>query len=140
MKLIDTKHMRSVCPINIALETLGDSWSLLIVRDLMFKGRKTYKAFLEAEEGIASNILADRLNRLESSRIISKNPDPTDARRYVYRLTDVGIDLAPMLTEMILWSSRHFKTGAPEEVLKEMAHHRTRFLSQVRKQWREAEK
>jgi len=126
---------RSDCPINIALEALGDGWSLLIVRDLMFKQRKTYKDFLEAEEGIASNILADRLRRLENLRIISRQQDPADARRYVYRLTETGVNLAPMLLEMILWSARHFTTGAPPEVLLEMAQHRERFLARVRKDW-----
>lgn len=136
MKTIRTKIMRSNCPINISLETLGDSWSLLIVRDLMFKGRKTFKEFLQAEEGIASNILTDRLQRLEASGLISRQPDPDDARRNVYRLTETGIDLAPMLLEMVLWSSRHFKTGAPAEAIGEMTHRRTRFLAGVRNAWK----
>ena len=130
-----TMPHRSDCPINVALEALGDGWSLLIVRDLMFKGRKTYKEFLEAEEGIASNILADRLQRLENLGIISKQRDAADARRYVYRLTETGVDLAPMLVEMILWSARHFTTAAPPEALREMTRHRERFLARVRKDW-----
>lgn len=138
MKEPRAKTMRSDCPINMALEILGDSWSLLIVRDLMFKGRKTFKDFLEAEEGIASNILTDRLQRLEASGLIARKPDPDDARRHVYRLTDTGIDLAPMLLETVLWSSRHFKTGAPAEVIREMTHHRPRFLAGVRNAWRKA--
>jgi DNA-binding HxlR family transcriptional regulator len=130
-----TPKMRSDCPINMALEMLGDSWSLLIVRDLMFKGLKTYKEFLEGGEGIASNVLAERLRRLESFGVITKQPDPFDARRHVYRLTSVGIDMAPLLVEMVLWSARHFKTGAPEAVIEEMTHHRARFLKGTRKQW-----
>lgn len=130
-----TAPRRSDCPINIALEALGDSWSLLIVRDLMFKGRKTYKEFLEAGEGIASNILADRLQRLEALGIISRRQDPADARRYVYRLTETGIDLAPVLVEVVLWSARHCRTAAPAEVIREMTRHRERFLARVRKDW-----
>jgi DNA-binding HxlR family transcriptional regulator len=129
------RQRRSDCPINIALEVLGDSWSLLIVRDLMFKERKTYKDFLEAEEGIASNILAERLKRMESFGVIAKHADPGDARRHVYLLTKRGIDLAPLLVETVLWSARHFKTGAPTAVVEQMTRHRTRFLKSVRDQW-----
>lgn len=136
MRNARTKTKRSDCPISIALETLGDAWSLLIVRDLMFKGRKTFKEFLEAEEGIASNVLTDRLQRLEASGLISRRADPDDARRNVYRLTDIGINLAPMLLETVLWSARHFETAAPAEVIKEMTHHRARFLTGVRNAWK----
>lgn len=129
---------RSDCPINIALEALGDGWSLLIIRDLMFKGRKSYREFQEGGEGIASNILADRLQRLETLGLVSRGQDPADARRYVYRLTEIGVDLAPMLVEMILWSARHFRTGAPAEVVEEMTRNRSRFLARVRKDWEKA--
>lgn len=137
MKLSGAKQQRSSCPISIALEALGDTWTLLIIRDLMFKGRKTFKEFLEAEEGIASNILTDRLQRLEALAIIAKRQDPDDARKFDYRLTEAGIDLAPTLLEMILWSAKHFKTGAPPEILEQMVNHRKRFLAQVRKTWEE---
>lgn len=130
-----SKPRRSDCPINIALEALGDGWSLLIVRDLMFKGRKSYTDFQQAEEGIASNVLADRLLQLEALGIISKHRDAIDARRNVYRLTAKGIDLAPMLIEMVLWSARHFQTGAPTEVLHLMEHDRAQFLQQIRAAW-----
>jgi DNA-binding HxlR family transcriptional regulator len=135
MKKQSTKYLRSDCPINVMLECLGDAWSLLIVRDLMFKGRQSYKEFLDAEEGIASNILADRLQQLGELGIISKHRDSADARRYVYRLTEVGLDLAPALIEMILWSSRYFKTGAPAEIIHQMTCHRDEFLNGVRMQW-----
>lgn len=135
MKLSGAKQQRSSCPISIALEALGDTWTLLIIRDLMFKGRKTFKEFLEAEEGIASNILTDRLQRLEALAIITKREDPDDARKFDYRLTEAGIDLAPTLLEMILWSAKHFKTSAPPEILEQMVNHRKRFLAQVRKTW-----
>lgn len=137
MKLAVAKQQRSSCPVSIALEALGDTWSLLIIRDLMFKGRKTFKEFLEAEEGIASNILTDRLQRLEALAIIAKRQDPDDARKFDYRLTEIGIDLAPTLLEMILWSAKHFKTGAPPEVLDQMINQRRAFLIQVRKTWKQ---
>ena len=126
---------RSDCPINTALEMVGDSWSLLIVRDLMFKERATFTEFLNAEEQIASNILADRLQRLEANGIVSKQRDPADARRYLYRLTEKGIDLAPMLVEMILWADRYAQTAAPPETVERMTNHRAEFLAGVRRAW-----
>lgn len=129
-----TKH-RSACPIHIALEAIGDSWSLLIVRDLMFKGGKTFNDFLAAEERIATNILANRLGRLEAQGIVQKGNDPEDARRFIYRLTEKGIGLAPVLTEMVLWASAHEKTNAPPEILRAMRSDREGFIEQVRATW-----
>jgi DNA-binding HxlR family transcriptional regulator len=126
---------RSGCPISIALELFGDPWSLLIVRDLMFKGINTFGGFAAAGEGIASNILADRLSRLELTGIITKAGDPTDARRFVYRLTAKGVGLAPMLVELVLWSAEHENTDAPEGMLAQMRTKRSRFLRGVRAAW-----
>ena len=91
------RHRKSDCPVHFALEVFGDAWTLLIIRDLMFKGRTTYNEFLESGEGIASNILADRLRKLESAGVVEKRRDPSDARRFIYRLSAKGIDLAPVL-------------------------------------------
>ena len=107
-----TTSPRSACPISLALELLGDPWTLLVVRDLMFKGRHTFADLLAGGEGIASNILADRLARLERAGVLSKTRSPTDARRFIYRLTDKGIDLVPTLVELVLWSAAHEKTAA----------------------------
>jgi DNA-binding HxlR family transcriptional regulator len=98
---------RSDCPINFAVELFGDRWTFLIVRDLMFKGKHYYKEFLEAEERIATNILADKLSALEAAGIISKTVDPTHRSKQIYKLTEKGIDLLPVLVEVILWSSKH---------------------------------
>jgi DNA-binding HxlR family transcriptional regulator len=135
MKSIRRGERRSGCPISTALEVLGDAWSLLIVRDLMFKGHRTFNEFLRAGEGIASNILSERLARLESAGILTKRRDPQDARRHLYRLTEKGIDLAPALVEIVLWSARYEDTDAPESVLHEMRFHRERFLAGVREAW-----
>lgn len=129
MRSKSSGERRSGCPINIMLEVFGDSWSLLVVRDLLFMGRKTFNEFLNAGEKIATNILSDRLARLESSGIITKQRDPADARRFTYQLTQKGIDLAPVLVEMILWAAQYEKTDAPPEVVKEMRANRERFLS-----------
>ncbi len=127
---------RSGCPISIGLEAFGDSWSLLIVRDLMLKNRRTFSNFLGAEEKIATNILSDRLARLEALGIILKRRDPADARRFVYSLTEKGIDLAAVLVEMILWSARHEETDAPPDVVRQMLADRQGFIDQIRTEWK----
>ena len=119
----------------MALELLGDAWSLLIVRDLMFNGRKTFKDFLEGGEGIASNVLAARLKRLEAAGITTSRPDPDDARRRLFALTEMGIGLAPVLVELVLWSAVHLRTAAPRAVTRRMAGEREAFLAEVRHQW-----
>lgn len=129
---------RSGCPISVALELLGDSWSLLVVRDLMFKGRRTFQEFLTAGEGIASNILTDRLSKLEAHGIVVKRRDADDARRFIYRLTEKGIDLAPVLVEVVVWAARHEQTDAPAATVREMERHRKRVLAGVREAWAKA--
>ncbi len=128
---------RSGCPISIALELLGDAWSLLIVRDLMFKGRRNFNEFLDGGEGIATNILADRLRRLQKAGIVEKRPDATDGRKTTYRLTRKGIDLAPVLIELVVWSAMHEDTDAPPAVVRQMRTDREACIAEVRRQWRE---
>jgi DNA-binding HxlR family transcriptional regulator len=135
MKEKPSISFRSGCPINILLETLGDTWSLLIVRDLMFKELSGYNDFLNAGEGIATNILSDRLQRLEVAGIIEKRRNPDDARKFIYRLTEKGIDLAPMMVEMILWSDHYEKTDAPTKVIKAMLSDRVAFIANIRESW-----
>ena len=129
---------RSGCPISIALDLFGDAWSLLIVRDLMFKGLRTFSEFAGSDEKIATNTLSDRLARLEAAGILTKAADPTDARRVHYRLTEKGIDLAPALVEIVLWGARHEQTDAPPNMLRAMRLHREKFLTDVRKRWANA--
>src|ERR1700679_2571579 len=90
---------RSGCPLNASVEMLGDRWSLLIIRDMMLRGSRSYKEFLDSYEGIATNILADRLQKLVAYEIITTESDPSDGRKQIYLLTEKGIDLAPVLTE-----------------------------------------
>ncbi len=97
--------MKSHCPVNFALESFGDPWSLLIVRDIVFWGKHTYGEFLASKEGISTNILASRLAHLEQRGIIQKQAHPTDRRKEIYVLTEKGLDLIPMLLEMSGWSS-----------------------------------
>ena len=119
----------------MALEMLGDAWSLLIVRDLMFKGLDTYRGFLQAGEGIATNVLSDRLARLERAGLVTRRRQAGDRRRVRYRLTAKGMDLAPVLVELVLWSARHERTDAPAAVVKAMRRDRERFLAGVRQAW-----
>jgi DNA-binding HxlR family transcriptional regulator len=122
---------RSGCPLNASVEMLGDRWSLLIIRDMMLRGFKTYKQFLECYEGIATNILADRLRKLVDYGIINTRPDPADRRKVIYRLTPKGIDLAPVLTEMVLWAAAHEDTGN-QALVQLMRKDKERFVAGVR--------
>ncbi len=116
----DSSACRSNCPINFVLETFGDKWSLLIVRDLMFKEKSSYREFLESDEGIATNILADRLKRLEEHGIVHKETDPANRSRVIYSLTERGKDLMPVMLEITAWSARHDpKTNTPSRFLEE---------------------
>jgi DNA-binding HxlR family transcriptional regulator len=116
---------------------LGDRWSLLIIRDLMVRGFRTFKDFEGSSEGIATNILADRLRKLEAAGIIAAEAAESDARRVNYRLTEKGIDLAPVLLELLLWGARHEQTAAPCVLIETMAAERKHFLAEVRRRWRE---
>jgi DNA-binding HxlR family transcriptional regulator len=113
---------------------LGDHWSLLIIRDMMLRGSRTYKEFLEGYEGIATNILADRLRKLVAYEIVTAGPDPSDGRKLIYRLTAKGIDLAPVLTEMVLWAAGHEDTGN-QELVRLMKADKEKFLAGVRERW-----
>src|SRR5258707_1842864 len=99
---------RSGCPINLTLEMLGDRWSLIIIRDVMFGNRRHFRELLNrSEEGIASNILADRLKRLVESGLLSRRDDPTHKQKAIYSLTEAAIQLVPLLAHMGAWGRRH---------------------------------
>lgn len=106
MKKKKIEH-RSDCPISTALDIFGDKWSLLIVRDMVFKGMNTYGDFLNGGEKIATNILADRLMLLEAGGIIAKQKHPESKAKILYTLTPKGIDFVPALVEIIVWSEKH---------------------------------
>lgn len=100
-------HLRSGCPVACALDVIGDHWSLLVIRDLMFLGRHEYKDMLASEEGISSNILSDRLAKLETAGLVSSAPYPHSRRRKLYYLTERGKDLIFVLLEISKWSDKH---------------------------------
>ena len=128
---------RSGCPVNISLEIFGDRWSLLIIRDLMVRGFRTFREFQDSGEGISTNILANRLRKLEASGIITAEADQSDGRRVKYRLTEKGIDLAPVLLELLIWGARHEPTAAPCAVIEDMAKNRASVLAEVRRRWQD---
>ena len=128
---------RSGCPVSISLERFGDRWSLLIIRDLMVRGFRTFKEFEESGEGIATNVLADRLRSLEAAGIITAESDSVDGRKVNYRLTEKGIDLAPVVLELLIWGARHEQTGASCAMIERMAMNREQILEEARRRWRE---
>jgi len=131
---------RSGCPVSIGLEQIGDRWSLLIIRDLMVRGYNTFKQFQDSGEGIATNVLANRLRRLRATGIILAEPDECDARRLNYRLTEKGIDLAPVVLELLLWAAKHEQTGAPPELTARMAQNRKQVIADVRRRWEQRDR
>lgn len=101
------RRRRSTCPISSALDLFGDKWTLLVMRDLLLVGKSHYREFLASDEGIATNILADRLARLEDAGVVLKTADDPRSGRQAYYPTDKGRDLIPVLLELIVWSDRH---------------------------------
>jgi DNA-binding HxlR family transcriptional regulator len=109
---------RSTCPIGLSLDAFGDRWTLLILRDLMFTEKRHFRELLNSEEGIASNVLADRLRRLVEIGVLTRNEDPAHKRKAIYSLTEKGIELMPILVEIGKWGARHFAAAEwPQEAV-----------------------
>jgi len=114
----NSKDLRSNCPINFAVETFGDKWTLLVIRDLMFKGKRHYSDFLASDEKISTNILADRLQKLDDNGVVTKSADPDNASKFIYSLTEKGLALLPAMVEMTAWSANYDSlTNTPSEFL-----------------------
>ncbi|HET8936317.1 MAG TPA: helix-turn-helix domain-containing protein [Polyangiales bacterium] len=115
------KAPRSGCPINLTLEALGDRWSLIVIRDMMFGNRRHFRELLAgSEERIASNILADRLTRLEEAGLVSRREDPTHKQKVIYSLTAASIELVPLLAVMGGWGLRHTRASKELSVRAEL--------------------
>jgi DNA-binding HxlR family transcriptional regulator len=123
---------RSDCPVNFMVEVFGDKWSLLIVRDSVFFGKKTYGDFLKSDERIATNILANRLALLEREGILNKTPHPTDKRKDEYILTEKGMDLVPIILEIVEWSAKYDSSNASAMAGVDK-HVRREFVEQIRR-------
>ena len=110
---------RSGCPINLALEVLGDRWSLIVIRDIMFGNRRHFRELLtRSQEGIASNILAARLKRLVEAGLLSRSDDPAHRQKGIYSLTEKAIELVPVLVQLGAWGRRHLPTS-PELAIRQ---------------------
>jgi DNA-binding HxlR family transcriptional regulator len=108
---------RSTCPISTALEVVGDRWTLLVIRDLMFAGKRHFRQLLQSEEGISSNILADRLNMLVQQELVRREGDPSHAQKAIYSLTGKGLELLPVVIALSAWAQKHHpETRRPEAV------------------------
>ena len=107
-------YRRSDCPLSYALEIFGDKWTLLILRDLLFKHKRRFSQFAESAEKISTNILADRLLRLEAEGLVTRQVAPENGRQVVYALTPKALDLIPLLVEMIVWSAKYDRDSAAD--------------------------
>jgi DNA-binding HxlR family transcriptional regulator len=106
---------RSTCPISTGLEIVGDRWTLLVVRDMMFAGKRHFREFLQSEEGVSSNVLADRLAMLVERGLVTRADDPAHAQKAIYSLTEQGISLLPVIASLSRWTQVHFpETQRPE--------------------------
>lgn len=112
---MNLETLRSDCPINYLLEIVGDKWSLIIIRDIMLDGKKSYGELLDSDEKIATNILAKRLAMLEEWDILTKERDPKNGKKFIYHLTEKGLDLLPLFVEMVFWSEKHAPLPIPED-------------------------
>lgn len=129
-----TSKRRSTCPVSSALDIFGDKWSLLILRDLLFREKEHYGEFHSSEEGIATNILADRLQRLESAGLIRKTGGNPRSGHQSYAATAKGKDLMPLLLDMMLWSAKHLPGATtPRELVVELKKDRSRAAREIRR-------
>lgn len=130
---------RSDCPVSCSLDIWGDKWSLLIVRDLMFSKQRTYGDFLKSEEKIATNILASRLQTLEENGIITKSDHPDSKAKVLYKLTQKGIDLMPLMIEINLWAEKYFTISTERKaMLKEVKKGKDAFIKTATKELKNA--
>ncbi len=128
----DPDQRRSGCPVSCSLDLLGDKWSLLIVRDMVFVHKRYFKEFLTSDEGIATNILTDRLGKLEAAGIISKRPDPDNGRQVIYTLTDKGVALVPLLVELVCWGALYDNApDADADIVRSISKDKQRFVNKL---------
>ena len=126
---------RSGCPVSVSLEIFGDRWSLLLIRDMMVRGYRSFGEFMKSGEGIATNILTDRLRRLIEAGMVGSEVSSEDARRVEYRLTEKGIAFAPVLLELLLWAAKYEETAAPCAVMQHMEMNRAAVLAETYRRW-----
>lgn len=130
----NSRARRSPCPIAYALDLLGDRWTLLVLRDMALDGRRYFQEFVDSSEGIATNVLSDRLDRLESAGLVAKERDQNDRRRWLYRLTPRGVDTLPILLELVAWGGKHDPdTPVTKGFLEDIETRRDELLGKIRR-------
>ncbi len=125
------RSTRKSCPVTYALETFGDRWTLQVLQSLILEGHRRFKEIQEANPKMATNILSERLQRLENRGLVEKTTDPGDARRYIYTPTDGAIALIPMLLEMMVWSTKFGDAKLPETMLKQYSTNREALIKEL---------
>src|SRR5690554_1932560 len=123
------EKFRSDCPISCSLDVFGDKWSLLIIRDIMLRGKVSYSEFLESEERISTNILANRLTVLEEENIISKSVSSTNKSKFNYSLTEKGVDLLPIVIEIMDWGAKYNENSPRRELGKKIQKNKSQVIS-----------
>ena len=134
---IQSQPSRGPCPVTFALEVFGDRWTLLVLREVTLEARYRYKDLLAANDGIATNVLADRLKRLQQRGLVSRVRDKSDARQYIYKPTELAISVIPMLVEMIVWGAQHGEGNATEPFIRRFNSDRDGLISELQHHARE---
>ncbi|SOD99215.1 winged helix-turn-helix transcriptional regulator [Spirosoma fluviale] len=135
-----TTERRSTCPINYSVEIFGDKWMLLLLRDIMFNGKNSFLEFRASDEKISSAVLTEKLNMLLNEGIVSKVTSPKNASKFLYLLTDKGIELVPVMVEILSWGSTYNPDGGPKTWLDRIKQNKkkaiTELQDELRSQWR----
>lgn len=128
---MSTEQKRSSCPLSLSLDILGDKWTLLIIRDLIFFKKQYYNEFLSSSEKIATNILSQRLKSLESQNFVSKTRDPLNRSKNIYKVSQKGLDLLPVLLELMLWGHKHSDSAPLVEIMNRIKNNKAKFMEDI---------
>ncbi|MFD0794484.1 winged helix-turn-helix transcriptional regulator [Mucilaginibacter litoreus] len=128
---METIERRSSCPINYSVEIFGDKWMLLILRDLMFNGKNSFLEFRASDEKISSAVLTEKLNLLLNEGIVFKITSPKNASKFLYLLTDKGIEMIPLMVEILNWGSRYNPHGGPKTLLEEINRNKKKAITEL---------
>ena len=126
-----TDERRSPCPINYSVEIFGDKWMLLILRDLMFNGKNSFLEFRASAEKISSAVLTEKLNTLLEQGIVSKVTSPKNASKFLYLITDKGIEMVPIMVEFLNWGSRYNPNGGPKQLLDQIKKNKEKVITEL---------
>ena len=128
---METIERRSSCPINYSVEILGDKWMLLLLRDLMFNGKNSFLEFRASAEKISSAVLTEKLNMLLEEGIVSKVTSPRNASKFLYLITDKGLELVPMMVEFLNWGSKYNPEGGPKPLLDQLKQNKKKAIAEI---------